>query len=134
MSAQEQADRGFIRLASGYSVTETLDRLEALLKERGVLIFCRIDFTADAERAGLALQAEQLLIFGNPRAGTPLMASAPTVGLDLPLKALAWQDATGKTWIAYNSATYLIERHKLAPELSSNLEAVVLLIQRAAGA
>jgi len=81
-------DTGIIRIPSRYSVTETLQRLESLLTERGVMIFARIDFSGDAARAGLALRTEQMLIFGNPRAGTPIMQRVPAAGLDLPLEAL----------------------------------------------
>jgi uncharacterized protein (DUF302 family) len=123
---------GFIQFASQHSVTDALDRLEALLKERGIAVFCRINFSADAERAGLSMRPEQLLVFGNPKAGTPLMIAAPTVGLDLPLKVLAWEDANARTWIAFNSANYITQRHKLPAAMNANLEAVVPLIQRAA--
>ena len=133
MSEIGASERGFIELASAHPVTETLDRLEALLKERGISVFCRINFSADAERAGLAMRPEQLLIFGNPKAGTPLMVAAPTVGLDLPLKVLAWEDANGRSRIAFNAAHYITQRHQLAATLNANLEAVVPLIQRAAG-
>jgi uncharacterized protein (DUF302 family) len=127
------ADRGFVQIASKHSVTATMDRLEALLKERGILVFCRIDFSGDAQRAGLSMRPEQLLIFGNPRAGTPLMIAAPTVGLDLPLKVLAWEDATGQTRVAYNTATYITQRHHLAAAMSANLDTVLPIIGRAAG-
>lgn len=133
MSDIGASERGFIELPSAHSVTETLDRLEALLKDRGIPVFCRIDFGSDAERAGLAMRPEQLLIFGNPKAGTPLMVAAPTVGLDLPLKVLAWEDANGRTSIAFNSAQYITQRHQLAAAMNANLEAVLPLIQRAAG-
>jgi uncharacterized protein (DUF302 family) len=133
MSEIPASREGFIELPSEHSVTDTLDRLEAQLKERGVLVFCRINFSADAERAGLAMRPEQLLIFGNPKAGTALMAAAPSVGLDLPLKVLAWEDANSRTWIAFNSANYITQRHRLPAALNANLEAVVPLIQRAAG-
>jgi len=133
MSEKAASGEGFIELPSAHSVTDTLDRLEALLKERGVLVFCRINFSADAERAGLAMRPEQLLIFGNPKAGTPLMVAAPSAGLDLPLKVLAWEDANSSTWIAFNSANYITQRHRLPTEMNANLEAVVPLIQRAAG-
>ena len=133
MSEIGASERGFIELASEHPVTETLDRLEALMKERGILVFGRINFSADAERAGLAMRPEQLLIFGNPKAGTPLMVAAPTVGLDLPVKVLAWEDANGHSRIAFNSANYITQRHGLAATLNANLEAVVPLIQRAAG-
>jgi uncharacterized protein (DUF302 family) len=127
------ADGGFIRIASRHSVNEALARLESLLRERGVMVFCRIDFSGDAERAQLALRSEQLLIFGNPKAGTPLLAREPTVGLDLPLKALGWQDASGQTWIAYNLPSYITQRHRLPDAMAANLAAVVPLIQQAAG-
>jgi uncharacterized protein (DUF302 family) len=132
MSDIGASGQGFVELPSEHSVTETLDRLEALLKERGIMVFGRIDFSSDAKRAGLDLRSEQLLIFGNPKAGTPLMVAAPTVGLDLPLKVLAWEDANGRTSIAFNSAGYITRRHQLAAAMNANLEAVVPLIQRAA--
>jgi len=128
------AASGVIRIASAHSVTDTAARLESLLKERGVQIFAHIDFSADAARAGLSLRPEQLLVFGNPRAGTPLMQAEPTVGLDLPLKALIWEDQQARTWIAYNDPLYVIRRHGVAAELSANLAAVVPLLQRAAQA
>jgi uncharacterized protein (DUF302 family) len=113
-------------------MSSTADWLEALLTERGILVFARIDFSADAARAGLAMPAEQLLIFGNPRAGTPLMLAAPTVGLDLPLKALVFEDDAGECWIAYNDPLYIVRRHGLAATFGQNLAAVVPLLERAA--
>jgi uncharacterized protein (DUF302 family) len=125
-------ERGIVRILSQHSVAATLDRLEALLKAKGVMVFARIDFSADAGRAGLTLRAEQMLIFGNPKAGTPLMVAAPTVGLDLPLKALAFEDADSRTWIVYNDPQYIVARHGVAPDLSANLAAVTPLLKRAA--
>jgi uncharacterized protein (DUF302 family) len=125
-------DNGVRSIASSYPVAATLERLESLLKERGVMIFVRIDFSGDAGRAGLTMRAEQMLIFGNPKAGTPLMQSVPTAGLDLPLKALVWEDAAGQTRIAYNDPHYIIQRHGLDAALAANLAAVVPLIERAA--
>ncbi len=132
MSSALAAVPDLIRIRSHHSVEATLQRLESLLQERGVLIFARIDFSGDAGRAGLSMRPERLLIFGNPRAGTPLMQSAPTAGIDLPLKALAWEDAGGATWIAYNEPQSIIRRHGLDPALAANLAAVVPLIERAA--
>jgi uncharacterized protein (DUF302 family) len=126
------ADAGIVRIPSQHSVAVTMDRLEAQLVERGVLVFARIDFSGDAQRAGLSLRPQQMLIFGNPKAGTPLMVAVPTSGLDLPLKALVWEDTAGKAWIAYNDPQYLVRRHGLAPALSANLAAVIPLIERAA--
>jgi uncharacterized protein (DUF302 family) len=125
-------DTGITRLTSRHPVAETVTRLEALLKERGVMVFARIDFSGDAARAGLALRPEQMLIFGNPKAGTPLMQSVPAAGLDLPLKALVWEDAEGRTQIAYNDPQYIIRRHGLDAALAANLAAVVPLIEHAA--
>jgi len=123
-----------IVLSSGHSVSATIDRLESLLKERGVLIFARIDFSADAARAGLQLRPEQLLVFGNPKAGTALMVAEPAAGIDLPLKALAWEASDGQVRLAYNDPAYIIERHALAGALAANLAAVVPIIERAAQA
>ena len=125
-------DTGITRIASHHSVAQTMERLESLLKERGVMIFARIDFSGDAARAGLTMPPEQMLIFGNPKAGTPLMQSVPAAGLDLPLKALAWEDAEGHTQIAYNDPQYIIRRHGLDAALAANLAAVVPLIEHAA--
>jgi uncharacterized protein (DUF302 family) len=125
-------DNGVRSIASSYPVAATLERLESLLKERGVMIFARIDFSGDAGRAGLTMRPEQMLIFGNPKAGTPLLQSVPTAGLDLPLKALVWEDAAGQTRIAYNDPQYIIQRHGLDAALAANLAAVVPLIERAA--
>jgi uncharacterized protein (DUF302 family) len=126
-------ESGITRITSHHSVTTTLERLESLLRERGVMVFARIDFSGDAGRAGLTMRPEQMLIFGNPKAGTPLMQSVPAVGLDLPLKALAWQDAEGQTQVAYNDPQYIIRRHGLDAAFAANLAAVVPLIERAAG-
>jgi uncharacterized protein (DUF302 family) len=125
-------EQGIIRLRSAYPVAETLDRLEASLKQRAVLVFARIDFSGDAARAGLSLRPEQLLIFGNPKGGTPLMAAQPGVGLDLPLKALAWEDVDGQVWIAYNDPLYIVQRHGVAAALAANLAAVTPLMEHAA--
>ena len=130
-AAEAPLDTGITRMRSAHSVAQTVQRLESLLKERGVMIFARIDFSGDAARAGLTLREEQMLIFGNPKAGTPLMQSVPAAGLDLPLKALVWEDAEGHTQIAYNDPHYIIRRHGLDAALAANLAAVVPLIERA---
>ncbi len=102
---------GLITKSSRYSAPETMDRLVAVLQSKGMTVFARIDHAAEAEKAGLKMRPSQLLIFGNPKGGTPLMVAAPTAAIDLPLKALAWEDAGGKVWLGYNSAPYLKERH-----------------------
>ena len=122
---------GFIQLPSHYCVVATIDRLEAMLKQRGVLVFARIDFSGDAGRAGLSMPPEQMLIFGNPKAGTPLMLAVPGAGLDLPIKVLAWEDADGKVWVGYNDPQYVVKRFSLAASLASNLAAVVPVIELA---
>jgi uncharacterized protein (DUF302 family) len=134
MSSSTASDAGVVRIASAHSVPETAARLETLLKERGVLIFARIDFSGDAARAGLELRPEQMLILGNPKAGTPLLQAEPVAGLDLPVKALIFQDGAGKVWIAWNDPQYVVRRHALPAALAANLAAVVPLIERAAQA
>jgi len=102
---------GFVSKASRYPVPETMDRLVAVLQSKGMAVFARIDHSGAAEKAGLSMRASQIVIFGNPKGGTPLMVAAPTVAIDLPLKALAWEDADGKVWLGYNSPAWLKERH-----------------------
>lgn len=121
-----------VTLPSGHSVAATIDRLEASLKQRGILVFARIDFSGDAARAGLRMQPEQMLIFGNPKAGTPLMLQVPAVGLDLPLKVLAWEDPAAKVWVAYNDPQYIVQRYGMEAALGVNLAAVVPIIESAA--
>jgi uncharacterized protein (DUF302 family) len=104
-------ENGLISKSSRYSAPETMDRLVAVLQSKGMTVFARIDHAAEAEKAGLKMRPSQLLIFGNPKGGTPLMVAAPTVAIDLPLKALAWEDAGGKVRLSYNSAAWLKERH-----------------------
>jgi len=108
------ADSGLVIKASPHSVAETIDRLQKVLESKGLTIFARVDHAAGAEKAGLKLQPEQVLIFGNPKLGTPLMTASPTVGIDLPQKALSYQDADGKVWLVYNNPTMLVNRHKIA--------------------
>jgi uncharacterized protein (DUF302 family) len=126
------SDDGIIRIPSRHNVAKTIERLQTLLKERGIALFAHIDFSGDAARAGLAMRPEQMLIFGNPKAGTPLMVDAPVAGLDLPLKALAWEDADGSTWVAYNDPQYIVRRHNLNPALAANLAAASPIVALAA--
>ncbi len=110
---------GMVTKPSAFSVAETIERLEKGARERDFVIVARVDHAAAATKAGLELRPTVLLIFGNPRGGTPLMQSAPSIGLDLPLKALAWEDAAGRTWLAYNDPQWLAQRHGVSgrPEL-----------------
>jgi len=132
MEGSAANESGILRIASSHTVVETMARLEGLLRERGVIVFARIDFSGDAARAGLTMRPEQMLVFGNPKAGTPLMQAEPAVGLDLPIKALVFEDAAGKTWVAWNDPQYIVRRHGLPAALAANLAAVVPLIERAA--
>jgi uncharacterized protein (DUF302 family) len=123
-------DTGITRIGSPHSVPQTLERLESLLRERGITIFARIDFSGDAARAGLTMRPEQMLIFGNPKAGTPVMLAAPTAAIDLPLKALAWQDGEGKVWLSYNDPVYLKQRFGLADEQIKTIAGTGSLIEQ----
>jgi len=125
-------DQGIVRIPSRHSVSETITRLQGLLEARGIKVFALIDFSGDAARAGLTMRPEQMLIFGNPKAGTPLMVAAPTAGLDLPLKALVWEDSDGRTWMAYNAPKYVVARHGLPPSLSANLAVIEPVLELAA--
>jgi uncharacterized protein (DUF302 family) len=122
---------GMIDVSSRYSVPETLARLQSILKEKGIMVFALIDHSGEAEKAGLAMRPTQLLIFGNPKAGTPLMVAAPRLAIDLPLKALARQDEQGRVWLSYNSAEYLRQRHGFPADLMKNIAGIAALIQKA---
>jgi uncharacterized protein (DUF302 family) len=117
-------DNGIITRVSAYTVAETIDRLEAALWQKGIKIFARIDQQAEAVNAGLTLPPTQLLVFGSPQAGTPLMNSFPALALDLPLKALAWEAEDGKAWLLTNSPHYLQERYGLPQPPFGAMEAV----------
>lgn len=108
-----QADAGLVTKQSPYGVGETLDRLEKVLTSKGITVFARIDHAAGATKIGSELPATEVLIFGNPKLGTPLMQSNRAIGIDLPLKALVWEDAAGQVWLAYNQPAYLSDRHDI---------------------
>ena len=124
-------DNGLIHLRSPYSVPETLQRLETLLHARNLTVFARIDHSGEAEKVGLKMRPTQLIVFGSPKAGTPLMVASPTLAIDLPLKALAWEDADGQVWLSYNSPEYLKQRHKVTDELVKNIAGVGALLEKA---
>jgi uncharacterized protein (DUF302 family) len=124
-------DNGIIDVASHYSVPETLARLQSILQEKGITVFALIDHSGEAEKAGLKMRPTQLLIFGSPKGGTPLMVVAPRLAIDLPLKALAWQDEQGQVWLSYNSPEYLQRRHGFPMELMKNIAVIGGLIQKA---
>jgi uncharacterized protein (DUF302 family) len=112
---------GIINLPSQHSVDQTVERLKEMLQAKGVTLFALIDHSGEAARAGMTMRPTKLLIFGSPRAGTPVMLAAPTSALDLPLKLLVWEDAQGKVWISCNSPAYLQERHGVPQELLQNI-------------
>ena len=124
-------DYGIVDVRSRYSVPETLVRLQSILKEKGIKVFAFIDHSGEAEKAGLKMRPNQLLIFGSPKGGTPLMVAAPRLAIDLPLKALAWQDEQGQVWLSYNSAEYLQQRHGFPTDLLKNIAGIAALIQKA---
>jgi uncharacterized protein (DUF302 family) len=124
-------DKGLIHLRSPHSVPETIKRLESVLQANNITIFARIDHSGEAERVGLAMRPTQLTIFGSPKAGTPLMVVSPTLAIDLPLKALAWEDSDGKVWLTYNSPDYLQQRHEIPDELVKNIAVVGALLEKA---
>ena len=115
---------GLVSIQSGNSVKVTIDRLEAMLKNKGITVFARIDHAAAAAAVGMPLRPTELLIFGDPRAGTPLMQADQTSVIDLPLKALVWEDASGATWISYNDPVWLAQRHALGDDTSRTVDAM----------
>jgi len=123
---------GIISRPSKHSVAETMNRVETILRERGIKIFARIDHSGEAAAAGLSLPPTELLIFGNPKGGTPLMLAAPTAAIDLPLKALTWQDSQGKVWLSYNDPAYLAKRFGLSDEQVKTIVPLGALIEPAA--
>lgn len=118
-------------MPSSYSVSETLQRLLALLNDKGLKVFAVVDHSGEAEKAGLAMPPTQLVIFGSPKAGTPVMLAAPTAAIDLPLKVLVWQDESGKSQITFNSPDYLAQRHGIPDTLVKNISGVGALVQKA---
>jgi uncharacterized protein (DUF302 family) len=114
MNPGPPADTDLVTLPSGHSVAETVERLKALLSKKGIHLFAHIDHAAGAQRVGLRLRPTQVLIFGDPQAGTPLMQSRQTIGLDLPLRVQVWEDEAGKVWLTYHSIEFLAQLHQVA--------------------
>ena len=109
---------GLITIASGFGPTETMDRLQAEVKAKGMTVFARIDHASSAAKVGMGLEPTEVLIFGNAKAGTPLMQSNQTIGIDLPLKVLVWRDGSGKTWLSYTDPAWLAKRHGVLAEIA----------------
>jgi uncharacterized protein (DUF302 family) len=127
-----QKEEGIVKIPSRHSVDETVDKLNTILKSKGVTLFALVDHSGEAEKVGLKMPPTKLLIFGNPKGGTPLMLAAPSAAIDLPLKILIAEDSEGKVWISYNSVDYLKARHGLPENLLPNIT-VVQVLAAAAG-
>ena len=117
-------EHGMVTVPGGWSVGETIDRLQAVVTAAGLLVFARIDHAGNAAQAGMELRPTELLVFGNPRGGTPLMQDQQTSGIDLPVKALAWQDQDGKVWLTYNRGSWLADRHGLGAKSEAAVRAI----------
>jgi len=126
------AEDGLISMSSGFGAKETMDRLEAEVKARGMTVFARVDHAAGAAEVGLQLRPTVVLIFGNAKAGTPLMQANQTIGIDLPLKALVFEDASGKVWLTYNDPHWLAGRHGLAASTAGVVDAMAVALRAVA--
>ena len=122
---------GIVQVASNHSVDQTVDKLKGILQAKGVALFALVDHSGEAEKVGMTMRPTKLLIFGSPKAGTPLMQAAPSIAIDLPLKILVAEDEQGKVWISYNSPEYLEERHGFPTELLTNIAVVKTLAEKA---
>lgn len=127
-----ETNKGIITKPSNHSVDQTVEKLKNILQAKGVTLFALVDHSGEAARAGLTMPNTKLLIFGSPKAGTPLMLAAPRVAIDLPLKILVWEDTQGKSWVSYNSPDYLKERHGLPKDLLQNIAVLETLATKAA--
>src|ERR1700730_11250723 len=125
------ANNGIVNKPSKHSVDQTVEALTNILKSKGIAIFALIDHSGEAQKVGLKMRPTKLVIFGNPKAGTPLMLASPSSAIDLPLKILVWEDGQGNVWVSYNSPKYLRERHGLAEELMQNIAIIETLATKA---
>jgi len=123
---------GLIDIPSNHSVDETVEKLKAILQAKGITLFTLIDHSGEAAKAGMKMPPTKLLIFGNPKAGTPVMIAAPSVAIDLPLKILVWEDARGRVWVTYNNPAYLQQRHNLPAEMLPNISVIEVLAKAVA--
>jgi uncharacterized protein (DUF302 family) len=124
-------DNGIVNRPSNHPVDQTVERFKGILESKGVTLFALIDHSGEAEKVGLKMLPTKLLIFGSPKAGTPLMVAAPSIAIDLPLKLLVWEDRHGQVWISYNSPEYLKRRHDLPEDLLPNISVVEGLAAKA---
>jgi uncharacterized protein (DUF302 family) len=127
-----KSENGLVTIPCRQSVDQTVQKLQAILLAKEVKLFALIDHSGEAEKAGMQMPPTKLVIFGNPKAGTPLMVASPGIAIDLPLKVLVWEDTGGKVWISYNAPAYLQARHGLPPELVRNIAVVETLARSAA--
>ena len=125
-------NKGIIDKPSNHSVEQTVEKLKNILQSKGVTLFALVDHSGEAQKVGMTMPPTKLLIFGSPKAGTPLMLAAPSSAIDLPLKILVREDAQGKVWVSYNSPAYVQQRHGLPPELLQNIAVVETLAAKAA--
>ena len=123
MRMASDAANGIISKPSNHSVDQTVDKLKSILETRGVTLFALVDHSGEAAKAGLNMRPTKLLMFGNPRAGTPVMLAAPSIAIDLPLKILVWEDDRGRVWLSYNDPAYLQRRHRVPRQLLQNIAA-----------
>lgn len=131
VSMAPNSDNGIVNTPSRHSVDQTVEKLEAMLRAKGVALFALVDHSGEAAKAGMKMRPTKLLIFGNPKAGTPLMLAAPSSAIDLPLKMLVWEDGESKVWISYNGPQYLQNRHGIPAELMPNVAVVAMLTAQA---
>jgi uncharacterized protein (DUF302 family) len=131
ISMASATSRGIIDKPSNHSVEQTVEKLKNILQAKGITLFALVDHSGEAEKVGMKMRPTKLLIFGSPKAGTPVMLAAPSSAIDLPLKILIWEDAQGKVWVTYNSPAYLQERHDLPRDLLQNIAVVETLAARA---
>ena len=131
VSMAPAANNGIVDKPSNHSVDQTVDKLKNILQSKGVTLFALVDHSGEAEKIGMKMPPTKLLIFGNPKGGTPLMLAAPRIAIDLPLKILVWEDAQGKVWVSYNSPAYLQERHGFPSDLLQNIAVVETLAAKA---
>ena len=122
---------GFISKPSQHSVDETAEKLKGILQSKGIQLFALVDHSGEAAKAGLKMRPTKLLIFGDPKAGTPLMLAAPSAAIDLPLKILVWEDPAGRVWLSFNAPEYLQQRHGFPANLIQNIVAAGLLAAKA---
>jgi len=124
-------NNGMINKPANHSVDETVGKLRSILQAKGITLFALIDHSGEAEKVGMKMRPTKLMIFGNPKAGTPLMLAAPSSAIDLPLKILVWEDTEAKVWVSYNSPSYLQERHGIPSELLQNIAVIEGLVAKA---